>query len=158
MRSLNSIILFLLCITIMACSKPNDLPVTPEIKYYSHEVKQGFDSLGNKLKLIDVKFSFKDREGDIGLSQNEIEAPYDFNLQTTSYIQLNGNFEFRSEEKSRISDLRTYATKRGLQGYINIELKEYVLIPNSTFKYEIFILDRELHKSNVISTPEITFN
>lgn len=153
-------ILFLLVFS--SCLKSKQFPETPEIEYTSYTIGDTVDAIPQKVKFINIKFSFKDREGDIGLDKNETTPPYDiaggyyYNLIASKYEKINGSYVFKSEEKSRIPKLSGYATKRGLQGYFDISYFLY-LTPHTEFKYEIYIYDRALHKSNVISTPDIVF-
>ena len=58
----------------------------------------------------------------------------------------------------RIPIINTSSKKKTIQGEIKIAIKPFYYDPFSkydTIKYEIYIVDKALNKSNVISTPEI---
>ena len=68
---------FLLSMAILACNRPPDLPVTPEVSFADvvFEVKNAGDPLfeENTLKL---SINIQDGDGDLGLSGEEASGPY----------------------------------------------------------------------------------
>lgn len=160
------IVFFLLFIAgISSCKKQSSFSSVPEIEFSSYTVTERVDTIlqGNKYKVVNLKFKFKDKEGDIGLDKNETSPPYEvtgnyyYNLIIAKFEKQNGQFVYKSNQNSRLPLLTGYATKRGLQGYIDIDLNVLFLVPGTmTLKYEVYIYDRALQKSNTITTPEIS--
>ena len=116
--------------------------------------------LANK-DTADLYISFTDGDGDIGLTQNDTIAPNNYNFYI-SYIEKQKGvwvkrvlpFDFNY----RIPIVNTSSKKKTIKGEIKIAIKPYYYDPFSKFdtiKYEIYIVDRALNKSNVITTPEI---
>jgi len=141
---------------LFSCSKPKLYPVEPQISY------QGFTLLLNQDSITEkgvLKFSFTDGDGDIGLTQADTLPPYDFNLYITYFEKQNGVYkkvDLASTLNGRIPILTPEGDVKSIKGDIQDTL--FINNPLSTFdtiKYEIYIVDRALHKSNVIQTPDI---
>ena len=105
--------------------------------------------------------SFIDGDGDIGLTQNDTVAPNNYNC-FISYIEKQKGIWVKRvlpfDFNYRIPVINTTSKKKTIQGEIKIAIKPYYYDPFSkydTIKYEIYIVDKALNKSNVISTPEI---
>jgi hypothetical protein len=160
--------LILLILSVFSsCKKPAKFPETPELTFTSYTVGQVVDSvLGNVYQNVHLKFSFKDGQGDIGLDQVDTVAPFNYNgmyyndLFISLFIKKNGEFEFKSTQGSRIpNNLSKYAGKNGLQGYIEIDKRESGAKNTAlTVRYDLYIYDRAFHKSNVITSPEISLS
>jgi len=105
--------------------------------------------------------NFVDGDGDIGLTQNDTVAPNNYNCFITYIEKQKGVWVKRDlpfDFNYRIPVINTSSKKKTIQGEIKIAIKPYYYDPFSkydTIKYEIYIIDKALNKSNVISTPEI---
>lgn len=165
MTSPKYILLIFSVALLWSCSKKNQFPTVPEIEFSSYSLSEKEDSLlpGTKHKIVHLKFSFKDAEGDIGLEQGDTAAPYDKNnfynnLVITVFKKNNGVWEKGLAEGSRIpTNLTQYSGRKGLQGYIEIDKRESYPKAGDVIQYEIYIYDRALNKSNTVTTPEINF-
>ena len=137
------------------CVKQKNYSEIPELTFVSYATGDTLDPVLNQVnKYVKIKFSFTDGDGDLGLPQDSTQAPYDYNVFATLYLNRAGTYEVNSQEKSRITDLSSYATKNGLEGTIEVTYIPY-LPTGSKIKYEVYILDQALHRSNTISSPEI---
>ena len=123
---------------------------------------QGFTLLLNEDSITErgiLQFSFTDGDGDIGLTQADTLPPYDFNLYITYFEKQNGVYkkvDLPSTLNARIPVLTPSGNIKSIKGDIQDTL--YVNNPASTFdtiKFEVYIVDRALHQSNVIETPDI---
>jgi len=159
MKFYSKIIFFItggLSLAFFSCSKPETYPVIPFISY------QGFTLLLNEDSITErgiLQFSFTDGDGDIGLTQADTLPPYDFNLYVTYFEKQNGIYkkvDLPSTLNARIPVLTPSGNIKSIKG--DIEDTLYVNNPASTFdtiKFEVYIVDRALHQSNVIETPDI---
>lgn len=125
--------------------------------------------LNGKDSAVNIEIDYTDGDGDIGLELGDtnppfqFKGPYFYNLLITVYEVENGiskpllipsstdtiNFN------DRITILTPSGKNKAIYGTIKLNLNAvpyFGLTPDSMF-YKIQIIDRKLHKSNVISTP-----
>jgi hypothetical protein len=151
-----------------SCLKREEFPPQPVIEYKDF-IKYGNDS-------AEFIFKFTDGDGDIGLTESDTfgnfapNAPYYYNFSMTYfYKDGSGNFQPYDAIDSTPAVMDTlkngyripYITPEGqnkvLDGEIRVKLlAPYIPIFDKNFKFDAFIYDRSLNKSNVISTPELT--
>lgn len=141
-----------------SCNPGRSYPDEPKIEYVSYTFTDSLDILGNVTHLGLLTISFTDGDGDIGLFQSETD--------------INDIFIYRvgiSNGSPVLTDMDTlnfripYLTPEGqnktLKGEIDIEINLYKDIiptyPYDTMYYEVYIKDRGLNESNIITTPEI---
>jgi hypothetical protein len=164
MRTFFYIFISIFIIGIISCKKPVEYPFIPSIKYKSFELKDTIDLLDNKTKFGILTFSVIDGDGDIGLDITETDPPFDttsiyyHNLFMTMYEKVNGVFD--TVELTVPANYRIpYAVQEGqnktLKADIKVQINFYFPIKYDTIKYDFYIYDRSLNKSNVESTPEI---
>lgn len=150
-----------------ACADQYRFNEIPEISFTSMDVKTVEDTLlpGNFYKVAQLRFSFQDKEGDIGLEQGDTLPPYHpngfyDNVILSLYGKVGTEFVFLNESGYRVPEnLSKYSSKNGLKGYI--EFGHRINNPDPSIKilvYDIYIMDRALHKSNIIRTPEIVLD
>lgn len=174
MKKRNLIGLFLLAMAVCACQKPVEYPVEPKIAYEGFTYLMNSDSTFSGKGIISL--SFTDGDGDLGLDDADTLSPFGFtdahyynmlvdylkcvngefvktpllnwNVQTQSYDTLSFNTRFKrvrdSEEPKAISGTIDYTL-----------MVQNPFSPEDTVKFEIRILDRALHESNVIQTEPI---
>ena len=145
---------------LFSCKEKEIYPVIPEIKY------EGFVKIYNpaagKFERGVLKLSFKDGDGDIGLRQNEIEPPYDYNLFVKYFeIQNKDTVEVILTDidgdtitfNARIPILTPSGSNKSIKGEIDDTLFIYNYQSNfDTIMYEAYLVDRALNKSNTIRT------
>lgn len=177
MKKRNLIGLLFLALAMLSCQKPVEYPIEPKIAY------EGFTYLFNSDSTFSgegiISFSYTDGDGDLGLDDADTLSPFGFhdahyynmmidylkcvngefmktpllswNAQTQSYDTVTFNARFKrlrdSEEPKAISGTMDYKL-----------LVQNPFSPNDTIKFEIRILDRALHESNVIQTDPIFTN
>ncbi len=151
-----------------ACLKRTEYPPNPVIAYKDF-IKYGNDS-------ANFIFTFTDGDGDIGLNEADTFgnfAPgqvhyYNF-VMTYYYKDANGNFVLFDADpdtpakldtlqfKYRIPDITPRGHNKVLEGEMRIKLHAPYYGPgHQVFKFEAYIYDRSLQKSNVIVSPELT--
>jgi hypothetical protein len=145
------------------CFKEEEYPVEPII------------SLPEFINMTDsavVSFAFTDGDGDVGLNDDELDAPYDsssvyyYNLYLKYYekddvngwqqgTDLNGDpiaFKYRLER------IQVKGKQRGMKGTIDVAISDFqnpFSDQSDTIKFSIQLIDRALHESNIIETDEI---
>lgn len=155
-----NIVLFLFfMLMIYACKKKTDLPDTPSIAYKSFTQKK------DSAYLV---FSFLDGDGDIGLAQGDTNAPYNkkgnhfYNLFVTYSEKVNGQYKaikLTPPLNYRIPNIMPEGVNKSLDGEIKIKWPAPYYNPllniGDTVKYDFYIEDRALNKSNVASTGDV---
>lgn len=156
----------ILIIFLYGCIKPGDTPDIPAIKY------KDFVTFGKDSAYF--YFTFKDGDGDIGLDNGDTNAPfnsgskyYDNLIMTYYYKETDGSFHKYFNPQPTVNDTQTFKyripniTPVGQNKILDGEIRVWIDWPYSffghkTIKFDAFIYDRALNKSNVINTSEIT--
>jgi hypothetical protein len=169
--------MLLLALAAMSCQKPVEYPIEPKIAY------EGFTYLFNPDSTFSgqgvISFSYTDGDGDLGLNEGDTLPP--FGLHDTHYYNLvvdylkcvNGEFvktpllSWNAQTQTydtisfnaRFKRLRDSEEPKAISGMMDYTLTvQNPFSPNDTIKFEIHILDRALHESNVIQTEPIYTN
>lgn len=177
MRKLYLIVLLSLVLVVVSCQKPVEYPIEPRIEY------QGFTYIFNADSTFTgegiVAFSYTDGDGDLGLDESDTLPP--FGLSDAHYYNMvidylkcvNGEFvktpllSWNAQTQSfdtvsfnaRFHRLRDNDDPKAISGTMEYTLPvQNPLSPDDTIKFEIRILDRALHESNVIQTEPIYTN
>lgn len=157
-------------IILSSCKKPDEYPVIPAIEFKQISAKR--DTSPYDISVTTV-ISFTDGDGDIGYYSAEsgkndpifddANSPYYYNYQIIKWQKVNGVWEIDSVaddgSKLQLGGRLPYMTPSGknkaLKGEIQQDVAIDVGLNQDTFRYDIFIYDRALHKSNVVRTDEI---
>ena len=145
-----------------ACTKHETYSIIPEIAYKSFDKIQTSSGIDDKAHLT---ITFTDGDGDIGLNPEDtfppynVHSPYYYNYIIDYYEQQGDSFikiDLPLTNNSRIPYVQADLAERGIKGEITIELFfNNIMSTADSIRYELYILDRALHKSNVITTPSI---
>jgi len=170
-----TLILFVLCFLLLSsCRKFVDYPIEPQIEF------DNFSLLLNQQTGITEKgvlyISYTDGDGDIGLDPGDTLPPFNYgdeyyyNMIIDYYEKQNGEWKliplvFTNNEtgetdtitfNARIPNLTPSNGNQSITGIIQDTM--YIYNPLSeydTIKFSVYIIDRALHKSNKVETPEI---
>ena len=158
------IVLIALPFIVSSCFKTEEYGSTPVITF------DEFVPMGDSAKLI---FDFTDGEGDIGLADNQTNAPYNFGSKYyynvyVEYLEKDDNegykhtLDFNGDTIAfpiRIHPILDLDESKSIKGKIEVALTPLYYNPTSsqsdTIKYRIQLIDRELHESNWIESGEI---
>lgn len=169
------VLFFFLLLSITSCIKNTSYPTVPVIEYKDF-VAYGHDS-------AHFTFGFKDGDGDIGFFEEGDTMP-PFNVASKYYNDLYMIYYFKKDDgKFYVYDdslataaidtfmfpyrirpnLTPIGQNKALDGTITVRLpvpywKVRKSPPHKIIKFDAFIYDRALHKSNIISTPEIVIS
>lgn len=151
-----------------ACEKPKTYPDTPAIQFVSLAKERGVlrpDS--NSI----ITISFTDGDGDIGLNSYDTLAPYNLTsvyyddfivslfqkvngawVEDTAFKQPNGLSPFCG----RLPYLTPTGSNKALSGNISMTQPIWLYpVTSDTIHYQVYIFDRALHRSNMITTNDI---
>lgn len=157
--------LLLLILVFFGCKKSNEYPEVPIIKFEEFRKNQtatGKDDVGVMV------ISFTDGDGDIGFHEKDTLSPYHkkgdyyYNFIIKYFERQKGVYKeiiLPFSNNARITYLTPEGKNKVLSGNIAMDL--FINNPKSnydTIRFEAFIYDRALHKSNVITTPDIIVN
>jgi hypothetical protein len=166
-----------LVLILYSCAKTTPpAPAPPVISYSSFTTSDANNAV--------FTFNFTDADGDIGLNQNDTTGPYavgtygyyDFYMRYycwsqhantyVTYFRVFPNLSAFLDSaivRYRIPFIVNNTKNKGLDGQVIINLAGYKpprqdANDDSTmiFRYEFWMYDRALHKSNVVTTPSFT--
>lgn len=143
------------------CTKIEQLPAEPKISFTSFTVFDTIDILGNEAKGGRLKFYFEDGDGNMGLDEPASGDEDSTNMFLTLYRKTNGTMvpaednDVLKPSDYRIPYMERTGVNRILKGTISITFIYLFWSPADTIKYDFYIEDRALNKSNIASTSEI---
>ena len=151
-----------------ACEKVIDYPIVPDIRFKSAIATFAIDNLGNPVQKVELTFTLRDGDGDIGLQPGDTNPPYTgkyrSNFFPTLYIKKQGRYE--KDTSVIVSNyIIPYIESRGqnpaLKADIIVEFNYSVFAGQppkyDTIRYEFYMVDRALHHSDTLITPDIFF-
>ena len=172
-----------LALAVLSCQKPVEYPVESQIAYsgftYLFDADSTFSGEGI------VSFSYTDGDGDLGLDDGDTLYPFGFNdphyfNMVVDYLKAENGVFVKMPLLSphvptgpadtlvlfdtvtfnaRFHRLRETDEPKAISGTMDYKLTvQNPFSPNDTVKFEIRILDRALHESNVIQTEPIYTN
>ena len=136
-----------------SCKKKKSFSDIPELKFMEIKMNSGYIPLGTD-SLGAIRFSFTDGDGDIGVYGGDTSV----NLFLKYFEKQNGAFVEiipPQSQNARIPDLMPIGQNKTLEGEMEVGFFANPFSVFDTVKYEVYIVDRAMHKSNVITTPEI---
>lgn len=156
----------IMVLSVYSCTKEETYPIIPEIKF--EDFLLHYNSGINAYDMGVLTITFKDGDGDIGLEQHELVAPYDYNLFISLYEIIDGDsaeyipvvynpstqtFDTLTFNQ-RIPILTPTGADKSISGTIEDTL--YIYSPDyplDTVFFKVSIRDRALHESNTVYTP-----
>lgn len=142
------------------CSKAPVYPIEPQITFKSMTKQRMLQSMGNIFRdSLAITIEFTDGDGDLGALDNQTIKPIDV-------------FIIENETRDTNSFTMPYVAPKGASRGINGEMilrlnttcckvpnhlpcEKSIDYPLDTVNYELFIIDRAGHKSNVIKLPPV---
>ena len=157
---------FIFLFSFSSCLERETYPETPAIEFDSFTP----DGISAKLRI-----SFTDGDGDVGLNEDQTEAPYNeesyyhYNYYV-EYWEWNHDIQQWQIGKNalgddvvfsyRIPDLTPAGKNKALKGIIEVDMDEYYnsdpsALYSDTIKYRLKLIDRSLKESDWVFSPEI---
>ena len=183
MKKLNLIALSLVVLLATACREQVEYPIEPRIAYEGFTYLFNADSTFSGEGII--SFSYTDGDGDLGLDDTDTLYPFGFNdphyyNMVIDYLKSENGVFVKTPLLSphvpsnpadtlvlydtvtfnaRFHRLRDSDEPKAISGKMEYKLTvQNPFSPNDTVKFEIRILDRAMHESNVIQTEAIITN
>jgi hypothetical protein len=159
----------LIAFLILACIKTEPVSPIPEVEFKNYELFEAVDTLGNHLIVGKLEFSFIDGDADFGM---------DGLWDTVTWNERNYNVFLKPYEKidtlyypipddstkpppyyrvMRDTPLDRVGQNKTVKGFIRIEMYFFIIPEYDTLRYDFYIVDRALNKSNIESTSDIGF-
>ena len=175
--------LLLVTMAVTSCQKPVEYPIEPAIEYQGFTYLLNPDSTFSGEGVIE--FSYTDGDGDLGLDDADTLYPFGFHdphyyNMVVDYLKAENGVFVKTPLLSphvptnpadtlvlydtvtfnaRFHRLRDNDDPKAISGTMEYKLTvQNPFSPNDTVKFEIHILDRALHESNVIQTEAIYTN
>ncbi len=145
-----------------SCRKSDTFPDVPHIEFKELAKSTSVNGLDTAAKLT---LFFTDGDGDIGLRSSDTLPPFNpgsefyYNFFLKYFKKQNGVFQellLLFPPNQRIPFIANESSNKAISGDIILNL-EFAGLPadNDTFRFEAYIVDRALHKSNVITSSEL---
>ncbi len=171
---------FIILVAVAGCRKTQEFPDEPVIEF--KEIRKNADASGKDTS-VSLVFSFTDGDGDLGFQRNETGPPFVgefyYNVICNLQQKLNGQFvavTYPSVDTTitsngdtiyvpvnkpvqynyRLPFLEPSSKNKAIKGQVAVDINTFGLPPSSRF--EFYIYDRALHKSNVAQSSEFTVN
>ena len=143
---------------LISCQEKVEYPIVPYIEFQDFSFLMNADSVVER-GLITIYFT--DGDGDIGLTDEDSIAPYDYNLFIDYFEYQNGLWNKVTNELTgdtinfhgRIPVITPDGQNKNIKGTIEDTLFLNVFSERDTFRYEISLRDRALHESNTVISP-----
>jgi hypothetical protein len=152
-------ILLIVVLGFSSCIKRDEFPDEPIIKYI--DFRQTPDTAY-------LRFSFTDGDGDLGLDQGDTLNPFEhngpnyFNIYVKYFEFKNGAFEelvLPAPFNYRFARIKSPSKNNSLEGEMKIKIpspyRNPLIAKGDTVRYDFYIMDRALHKSNEASTGAV---
>jgi len=153
----------ILSLVLPSCIKQESYSIIPEIGYQNFQLVYPDATAQYPTRGI-LSITFKDGDGDIGLTARDTLPPYNkegdfyynfviryFEKRDTGYTEVVLNPPY----SLRLPILNQGYTGKAIKGMIADTLDMDPTPAYDTVRLEVYIYDRALHKSNVVTTPDI---
>jgi len=154
-------VFFALVVLVSGCRHEEKYSVVPHIEFVSLEKIDNGTGVDSQAELT---ISFQDGDGDIGLNETDrnpvfnVDSPYYYNFFIYLYEKIDGEWvlmELPTPLHARVPHLseevpESIEGKLSIQTYINNPYS-----PHDTVRLSCYLVDRALHHSDTIFTPEI---
>ena len=160
-------LLMFIAFAVLSCKRPDEFPIIPVISFKSISISKDTLGFDNKITLL---LNFTDGDGDVGYYDNgqndsifdNPKSPYYDNYIVTYFLLKDGVWVSDAlpiippllQPGGRLPYLTPKGKNKSLKGEITCYIDPPVGAINNTFRMDIFIYDRSLHKSNIITTPD----
>ncbi|GGF12949.1 hypothetical protein [Hymenobacter cavernae] len=167
-------LVLLASLTVSSCITAPDYSDTPSIDF-KRITKERYVTGSGTFDSVKVTISFKDGDGDLGLSNDETNSPYQEKNTDGTANRFYNNYFFQAQilrngeykdtilngipYDSRYPLLNTSGRAEPLKGELTLSQEVFAgtFPTGSKVRYKVSIVDRALHESNTILTDPIQF-
>ena len=151
---------------ISSCKKPEEYPIEPVITFKSISTSRNAQGFDQKMYVV---LNFTDGDGDIGYLTSGLNdpifddpnSPYYNNYVADIFRMENGNwvpYPTILPLAGRLPYITPEGKNKAVKGEIVCEFAVPLQAHQDTFRLDVFIYDRGLHKSNTVSTDPFILN
>jgi hypothetical protein len=142
-----------------ACNKLEEYDDRPIITEGSYSLLQ--NAQGKDTSLV-LKFTFTDGDGNVGLSANDTMPPYDTNVKIDYLEKIDGVFTKilipgTTDTLNFNSRIKTFGSNTPTKAEVEVKVNISVVLAD-TVKFDYYILDKNLNRSNKMTTGTIVLN
>jgi hypothetical protein len=163
--------LMLIALFFPQCRKDLHISDVPSITFDQYYKLKSATSPYDSLVIVDI--DFEDGDGDFGLSLSDTASPFRigdayFNNVFVEYLRgNNGVYTHQVTGTSdtlnyndRVTDLKPESRVKAILGTLHIKVSPTITsgAPPDSIKLNVFIVDRQLHRSNTLSIGPIPVN
>jgi hypothetical protein len=164
------ILFFIIILTSLfwfSCRKPTKYSDVPNIDHVSIPIRETHDTLGNAIKRGQLTFYLVDGNGDIGFNEGDTFAPYEitgnyyYNLFIDMYEFKNGQYtlvDLASPFNFRTKYIEPVGQNKTLKCTVYVNLDFNIPVIWDSVKFDFYMYDRALNKSNIVSTGLVLLN
>lgn len=162
--NLKSLLLIIGILTglIFSCVPPKAYPVEPEVSFKEIKMYDGHDTLQNPVKRIILTMSVVDGDGNIGLPEDYVLPGFDTLDNKNWFINLYNKKDTVFEKVDLLAPLNyrtTFLVPKGqdksLTADFEVTLDFTKFEDYDTVKFDFYIYDRDLNRSNTAETPAL---
>ncbi len=160
----------LLTLLLSGCIETEPVSPIPEIDFKNYTLGPAYDSLLDQYLLVGkLEFGFIDGNADFGINRPfDSGAPdeYNYNVFISAFEKIDSSYipvEFDSTNPplnyriTRDTPLDRVGQNKTVKGVIRIDMYFFIIPPYDTLRFDFYITDRAMNKSNVESTTDIGF-
>lgn len=147
---------------IFSCVPPKAYPVEPEISFKEMKMIDGHDTLQNPVKRIILTMSVVDGDGNIGLPKDYSWPGFDTLDNKNLFINLYNKKDSAFEKVDLLAPLyyrTTFLVPEGQDKSLTADFEvtmDYTKFEDyDTIKFDFYLYDRDLNKSNIGETPAV---
>jgi hypothetical protein len=143
----------------LACNKLEEYDDRPIILESSYSLLQ--NAQGKDTSLV-LKFTFTDGDGNVGLSSTDTMPPYDTNVKIDYFEKIDGEFTKilipgTTDTLNFNSRIKNFGSNTSTKAEVKVNVNISVVLAD-TVKFDYYILDKSLNRSNKVSTGTIVLN
>lgn len=148
--------LLIMPIIFMGCNKLETYDDRPIITASSFSLLQNASGVDTSLVL---EFTYTDGDGDVGLSSSDSIAPFDANVMIDYYEKIDGIYTKilipgTTDTLNFNSRIKKFGSNNPTKAEVKVKVNISVVLAD-TVKFDYFILDKKLNKSNTVTTGAI---
>lgn len=152
----NIVCILLASIFFIACNKLETYDDRPIITESSFTVLQSAEGVDTALVL---KFTYTDGDGDVGLSTADSIAPFDANVMIDYFEKIDGVYTKilipgSTDTLNFNSRIKKFGSNNPIKAEVEVKVDISVVLAD-TIKFDYYILDKKLNKSNTVTTGAI---
>lgn len=144
---------------LFACNKLEEYDDRPIITEGSYSLLQ--NTQGKDTSLV-LKFTFTDGDGNVGLEEGDTIPPYDTNVKIDYLEKIDGVFTKilipdTNDTLNFNSRIKKFGSNNPTKAEVEVKVNISVVLAD-TVRFDYYILDKDMNRSNKMTTGPIILN